>query len=108
MRDGWLGTGDRGVRAADGSVSFRGVLKPMFTRTGFNIYPREIERVIAAMPGVRAVRVRAIPEPAREHDIGVTVTGRVSVDDVKRWCEARLSAYKQPSEIEVTPSAATA
>ena len=101
LRDGWLGTGDRGVRAPDGAVAFRGVLKPMFTRNGFNIYPREIERVIAAMPGVRAVRVRAIPEPAREHDIGVTVAGSVSVDDVRRWCEARLSGYKQPSEIEV-------
>lgn len=101
LRDGWLGTGDRGARNADGSVAFRGVLKPMFTRNGFNIYPREIERVIGAMPGVRAVHVRAIPEPAREHDIGVTVAGSVSVDEVKRWCEARLSAYKQPSEIEI-------
>ena len=101
VRDGWLGTGDRGVRETDGSVTFRGVAKPMFTRSGFNIYPREIERVIGAMPGVRAVRVRAIPEPSREHDIGVRVSGAVTPDDVRRWCEARLSVYKQPSEIEV-------
>jgi long-chain acyl-CoA synthetase len=101
VRDGWLGTGDRGVRETDGSFTFRGVAKPMFTRSGFNIYPREIERAIAAMPGVRAVRVRAIPEPTREHDIGVRVSGEVTADDVRRWCEARLSAYKQPSEIEV-------
>jgi long-chain acyl-CoA synthetase len=101
VRDGWLGTGDRGVRESDGSVTFRGVAKPMFTRSGFNIYPREIERAIAAMPGVRAVRVRAIPEPTREHDIGVHVSGDVTADDIRRWCEARLSAYKQPSEIEV-------
>jgi long-chain acyl-CoA synthetase len=101
VRDGWLGTGDRGVRESDGSVTFRGVAKPMFTRSGFNIYPREIERAIAAMPGVRAVRVRAIPEPTREHDIGVRVRGSVTADDVRRWCEARLSVYKQPTEIEI-------
>ena len=99
VRDGWLATGDLGTRRSDGSVVFGGVLKPMFTRNGFNIYPREIERAIAAMPGVRAVRVRAIPDPAREHDIGVTVTGSVTAEEVKRWCEGRLSAYKQPSGI---------
>ncbi|HEX6059233.1 MAG TPA: AMP-binding protein [Gemmatimonadaceae bacterium] len=101
LRDGWLATGDRGARGADGAVTFRGLIKPMFTRNGFNIYPREIERAIAAMPGVRAVRVRAIPEPSREHDIGVTVTGSVTEDEVRRWCEARLSGYKQPSEVEI-------
>ncbi len=99
-RDGaWLRTGDRGVRHADGTVSFRGVIKPMFTRNGFNIYPREIERVVMLMPGVRAVRVRAIPEPIRENDIALEVEGDVTVDDVKSWCDAHLASYKRPSEI---------
>ena len=100
-RDGWLRTGDLGARQADGSVVFRGLRKSMFTRNGFNIYPREIERVVAAMPGVTHVAVRAIPERTREHDIGLDVVGRVAERDVKAWCEARLSAYKQPSEIVV-------
>ena len=100
-RDGWLRTGDLGVRNADGTVSFSGLLKRMFTRNGFNIYPAEIERVVGALPGVRAVRVRAIPEPMREHDIGLDVEGDVTAEQVKQWCEARLSAYKQPSEVRV-------
>ena len=100
-RDGWLYTGDRGVRNADGTFSFRGLLKPMFTRNGFNIYPEEIRRAVLELVGVRTVDVRAIPEPSREHDIGLDVTGSVSVDDVRRWCELRLSGYKQPSEILV-------
>ncbi|HEX6048475.1 MAG TPA: AMP-binding protein [Gemmatimonadaceae bacterium] len=95
----WLRTGDRGVRHADGTVSFRGVIKPMFTRNGFNIYPREIERVVMLMPGVRAARVRAIPEPIRENDIALEVDGDVTADEVKAWCEARLGSYKRPSEI---------
>lgn len=100
-RDGWLSTGDAGRRASDGAVTFLGVLKPMFTRNGFNIYPREIERVLCAMPGVRRTEVVAIPEPAREHDILLRITGDVTENDVRRWCEDRLSAYKQPTVIEI-------
>ncbi len=97
----WLRTGDLGVRREDGTFAFRGVCKDMFTRNGFNIYPREIERAVLELPGVRAATVRAIPEPMREHDIALDVVGDVTVDAVKRWCAERLSAYKQPSAITV-------
>jgi len=102
-RDGWLCTGDAGRRNADGTITFTGVLKPMFTRNGFNIYPREIERVVCALPGVQRVEVVAVPEPVREHDIHLRITGSVSTDEVQRWCAERLSAYKQPSQVEVSP-----
>jgi long-chain acyl-CoA synthetase len=104
VRDGWLHTGDRGVLNPDGTVTFLGLIKPMFTRNGFNVYPREIERVVGAMPGVTRVAVRAIPDPAKENDIALDVAGTVEAADVKAWCEARLSAYKQPTEINVTSS----
>jgi long-chain acyl-CoA synthetase len=97
----WLRTGDRGVRNADGTFTFRGLAKPMFTRNGFNIYPREIERAVLELPGVRSAAVRAVPDPAREHDIALEVAGDVTADEVRRWCAARLSAYKQPSEVAV-------
>jgi long-chain acyl-CoA synthetase len=100
-RDRWLSTGDAGRRNADGTFTFLGVLKPMFTRNGFNIYPREIERAVCEMPGVLSAAVVDIPEPTREHDILLRVGGGVPLDDVKRWCEERLSAYKQPSVIEL-------
>jgi long-chain acyl-CoA synthetase len=90
---------------ADGAVTFRGLCKPMFTRNGFNVYPREIERVVGELPGVRAAAVRAIPNPAREHEIGLTVHGDVSAAEVERWCQERLSAYKQPTRVEVVPAA---
>lgn len=101
--DGWLYTGDTGVRNDDGTISFVGLRKAMFTRNGFNIYPRELERVIASMPGAESVRLWSIPDDVREHDIGVAVRGAVSEADVRAWCEAHLSAYKQPSVIEVSP-----
>ena len=102
VRDGWLGSGDRGVRRDDGSVQFLGLIKDMFTRNGFNVYPREIERAIGELAGVRSVRAYAIPEPARENDVGVDVVGSVTEAEVRAWSEARLSAYKQPSVIRVT------
>jgi len=100
-RGEWLCTGDEGVRNADGTVTFLGLFKPMFTRNGFNIYPRELERAVLELPGVRAVEVTPIPEPSKENDIRMRVTGSVSADDVGRWCEQRLSAYKRPSVIEI-------
>ncbi len=101
VRDGWLRTGDLGVTNADGSITFAGLLKPMFTRNGFNIYPRELERVVAEMPGVEAVRAFAIPEPLRENDIGLEVRGAVTEQAVKAWCEPRLAAYKQPAVVTI-------
>ncbi len=102
-RGDWLCTGDEGVRDADGSVRFLGLLKPMFTRNGFNVYPRELERVVGALPGVTGVDVRAIPEAAKENDILMRVRGAVTEDVVRQWCAQRLSVYKQPGVVEIVP-----
>jgi long-chain acyl-CoA synthetase len=109
VRDGWLHTGDLGVENADGSFSFRGTLKSMLTHNGLNVYPREVERVIGAMPGVRAARVFGVPDRASGHEVVaevvVDVAGAVSESDVKAWADQRLSAYKRPTRITfVTPA----
>ncbi len=101
VRDGWLRTGDRGRRNADGTVSFLGLLKPMFTRNGFNVYPRELERAVLELPGVTRAEVSSRPDPLREHDIVLRVSGDATEEEVRRWCEERLSAYKQPSVVEI-------
>lgn len=101
VRDGWLYTGDLGRLEADGCVRFEGVVKPMFTRNGFNIYPREIERAVGAIPGVQHVDIRRVPEATRENDIALTIHGEVDAAAVKQWCEQRLSTYKQPSTISI-------
>ena len=101
VRDGWLRTGDLGARLADDSIAFRGVRKEMFTRNGFNIYPREIELAVAELPGVDAATVRALPDPEHENDIELTVRGRVGEEAVRAWCEERLSAYKQPTAVRI-------
>ena len=99
VRGGWLRTGDLGVRRDDGTVAFAGLCKSMFTRNGFNIYPRELERAVAELPGVERAAVRALPDPAHDNGIELTVWGAVTEDAVRAWCEERLSAYKQPTTL---------
>ncbi len=99
--DGWLHSGDRGHMDADGYVMFEGLIKPMFTRNGFNIYPAELIRVIGAMPGVDRVEVSGVPENVKENEIEITVHGAVDEAAVKAWCEARLATYKQPTRITI-------
>ncbi|HEX8849836.1 MAG TPA: AMP-binding protein [Gemmatimonadaceae bacterium] len=101
VRDGWLRTGDLGVRRGDGTVAFMGLCKSMFTRNGFNIYPRELECAVAELQGVESVAVRARPDPAHENEIELTVRGTVTEAAVRDWCEQRLSAYKQPTALIV-------
>ena len=99
--DGWLHTGDQGSMDADGQVAFEGLIKSMFTRNGFNIYPAELTRVISGMPGVAKVVVSGVPEPQKEHEIEITVHGAVDEHAVRRWCETHLASYKQPTRIIV-------
>jgi acyl-CoA synthetase (AMP-forming)/AMP-acid ligase II len=106
-RGEWLCTGDRGVKNADGTISFLGLLKPMFTRNGFNVYPRELERAVVELPDVSSAAIRAIPDPVRENEIALRLEGRATEEEIRRWCEWRLSAYKQPSAIEIMPTAST-
>jgi long-chain acyl-CoA synthetase len=101
VRNGWLHTGDCGVKNADGTYSFRGLIKPMFTRNGFNIYPREIEAAFLRMPNVRSVRAWQRPDATKENDIVVRVVGDVAESDVRRWAQQELAAYKQPSHFEI-------
>ena len=103
--NGWLRTGDLARRRADGNLEFVGLTKEMFTRSGFNIYPRELELAVGELPGVTSVRVYPTPSAGRENDIAMDVTGTVSEETVRAWCEERLSAYKQPTNVRVTAAA---
>jgi long-chain acyl-CoA synthetase len=100
-----LRTGDLGSCGADGTVRFRGCVKPMFTRNGFNIYPREIERVLRGDPRIADASVTAIPDAARENEIALTVVpapgAELDEDAVRRLCRDSLAAYKQPVRITV-------
>ncbi|NUQ21946.1 MAG: AMP-binding protein, partial [Gemmatimonadaceae bacterium] len=101
VEDGWLRTGDLVVRRPDGRFVFAGLLKPMFTRNGFNIYPGELEAAVAELPGVEKAIVRPVADPEHENGIELTVHGSVTEAKLRAWCEERLSAYKQPTVITI-------
>jgi acyl-CoA synthetase (AMP-forming)/AMP-acid ligase II len=83
----------------DDVVTFAGVRKAMFTRNGFNVYPREIELAVLELDGVRRAVVEPVPSAPHDNDIRLTIDGDATDAAIMAWCEQRLSAYKQPTEI---------
>jgi len=99
----WLRTGDLASVEPDGYLRYRGVLKSMFTRSGFNVYPNEVARALEEDPRVEAARICAAPDAERENEVVLFVTrapGAVlSEEEVRALCKDRLAAYKQPGRI---------
>jgi acyl-CoA synthetase (AMP-forming)/AMP-acid ligase II len=99
IRDGWLHTGDVAARDAEGYVYIRDRLKDMIISGGENIYPAELENVLAGHPGVCEVAV--IGQPSRrwgESPFAVVVRRDPALreQDVLDYCQGRLARFKQP------------
>jgi fatty-acyl-CoA synthase len=98
--DGWLQTGDLGSVDGDGYLTLAGRSKDMFLSGAINVYPAEIERVIADIPGVAEVAVVGVPDPrwgqvpaafvVAEPDAALE---RTAIDDA---CRVALADYKRP------------
>lgn len=108
IADGWFHTGDMAARDEHGNYWFRDRIKHMIISGGENIYPAEIERVIAALPSVEEVSVVAEPD-ARwgEVPVAVVVTGKSGnnshpnefEDEVINACQKKLAKFKIPKRI---------
>jgi len=101
---GWLRTGDIGVFGPDGDVSIVGRVKEMIIRGGFNVYPAEVEKAIAAWPDVAqcAVIGRALDGDEEVIAFVEPVAGRqIDVDALLSHLRGKLAAYKLPSHIKV-------
>lgn len=98
--DGWFITGDLVTIAADGRVSIVGRSKDLIISGGYNIYPKEIESVIDAMPGVCESAVIGLPHPDFGESVAAIIVRDagtdVDVDDVGAWVQERLARFKQP------------
>jgi len=102
--DGWLDTGDLGYLDADGYLFLAGRCDDVINRGGEKIYPREIEEVLLAQPGVRAAAVVGAPDEV----LGERPVAYVVPDDgwaaedvealLRKACEADLPRHKQPGE----------
>lgn len=115
MREGgWLNTGDMARQHADGALFIVGRTKELIIRSGFNVYPVEVETALNAHPGVvqSAVVGRAVAGANEEVVAFVEADGRnpPSVEQLRAYLAQRLSPYKCPSEIVIMaalPAAAT-
>ncbi len=103
--DGWLRTGDVGVLDDEGWLRLVDRHTDLIIVSGFNVYPREVERVLRGHPGVADVAVVGAPHP----QTGETVVAHVvrtddeelSGEELDDWCRARLARYKCPTAINV-------
>ena len=108
--DGWLHTGDAGRLDAAGNLAITGRIKDMYICGGFNVYPAEVEQVLARLDGVAESAVIGVPDP-RLGEVGraflVPRPGYVLAEaDVLAFCRERLANYKVPRRVvfrEVLP-----
>jgi acyl-CoA synthetase (AMP-forming)/AMP-acid ligase II len=111
---GWLNTGDLARMEGDGALFIVGRTKELIIRSGFNVFPLEVETVLNAHPAVRqsAVVGRAVAGANEEVVAFVEPDPRVPLDarELHAFVAARLAAYKRPGEIVIMaalPAAAT-
>ncbi|ADD45785.1 class I adenylate-forming enzyme family protein [Stackebrandtia nassauensis] len=99
VRDGWLHTGDLGRMDAQGRLWLVDRKGDMIITGGYNVYPREIETVLAEVPGVEDVAVFGVDDPEWGQRVTAAFTGTATVEDLDAHCRARLASYKKPKEI---------
>jgi long-chain acyl-CoA synthetase len=101
--DGWLRTGDVAVVDDNGFLFLVDRVKDLIIVSGFNVYPAEVEEVIASHPAVAQVAVIGVPHPHSGEAVKayVVVEAGVSVeeDDIIHHCEANLARYKCPQKV---------
>jgi long-chain acyl-CoA synthetase len=102
-KDEFLATGDIGVMDEKGYVRIVDRKKDMLLVSGFNVYPNEIESVVAMHPGVLECAVIGVPDDHSGEVPKLFVVKRdssLTEDEVRRHCEANLTGYKRPKYIE--------
>ena len=104
--DGWLRSGDLGHLDADGNLVLAGRVGDMYIRGGYNVYPLEVENVLAEHPGVDQVAVVGAPaEVIGEIGVAFVVaaagTAGPTLEELRAWSKARLADYKAPDRLEL-------
>jgi long-chain acyl-CoA synthetase len=104
LRDGWLYTGDIARMDEDGYFYIVDRKKELIKPGGYQVWPREVEEVIAANPKVLEVGVAGVPDPYRGETVKAWIVVKpgetMSEEDVKSWCQDRLAKYKIPTQVE--------
>ena len=101
--DGWLRTGDIASTDADGWLYLVDRAKDLIIVSGFNVFPAEVEEVLAEHPGVAEVGVVGVPHPNTGEAVKAYVVARpdthIDEEQLITWCRDNLARYKCPSKI---------
>ena len=108
LRDGWLYTGDLGHLDEDGYLTIVDRKKDVIKPSGFQVWPREVEEVIAKHPAVAEVGVIGVPDPRTGEAVKAFVVLRegqtATADEIREFCKASLTGYKVPKQVEFRTS----
>ncbi len=104
IRDGWLHTGDAGTMDRDGFIYIKDRIKDMIISGGENIYPAEVEAVLAGHPKVADVAVIGVPDDTWGETVKAIVIRRpgtdLSPEELIEWSKDRLAGYKRPHSVD--------
>jgi len=106
IRDGWFYTGDIATMDRDGYFQIVDRKKDMINVSGLKVWPREVEEVLFEHPAIKEAAVIGIPDARSGEAVKAFVvvkegfSGKVSSEDVTRFCKERLAAYKAPKLVE--------
>ena len=103
IKDGWLLTGDVGHMDARGFVYITDRKKDMILVSGFNVYPNEIEGVVAGCPGVLECASVGVPDDKSGEAVKIVVVKKdpnLTKEQVIEYCKANLTGYKVPRVVE--------
>lgn len=102
-KDGWLHSGDLGVKDKNGYYRITGRIKDMIIRGGENIYPREIEEYLYHMQGIKDIQVAGIPSEKYGEEVGAFIIlqegANLLPEDVKAFCRGKIARHKIPKYI---------
>ena len=104
LKDGWLYTGDIARMDEDGYFYIEDRKKDMILCGGYNVYPREVEEVLAQHPAVLEVSVAGVPDPKRGETVMAWIVkkpgDKTTEAEIIAWSKGELAAYKYPRMIE--------
>jgi fatty-acyl-CoA synthase len=102
-KNGYLHSGDLGIRNSEGNYVITGRIKDMIIRGGENIYPREIEEFLYHLEGVKDVQVAAIPSEKYGEEVGAFIIlhegATLTEDEVRDFCRGKIARHKIPKYV---------
>jgi long-chain acyl-CoA synthetase len=108
LREGWFHSGDIGYRDADGYYFLVDRLKDMINRSGFKVWPREVEEVLYRHPAIKECAVVGAPHATLGEEVWAFVTlkddSNAAPESLRAHCEAHLSTYKVPERFVLEPN----